>query len=389
MTFRPGGIPLDEILAGPRAVISNPVTQNAVPPIQIRRFARNGSIPSAELENLKAESLNQATVHRTKTYFEFVGFLGTGTVGVTADSTNVKWRSAFRTGPFCHAMYCSIVMAPPLPGATNEYAQVDIYSDATESTLVSSTKFNYGSNSSTTASWSWNQIRELNQMIALSPSTDYYVKISGANGGSFAGRLVSACAFELASLTEHNDGYLPQNLAAHQPIVDAYRGRQQSVLRQAWEGYGSKIFTWSVDPGANGRDGNGTGPGFDWLDTASATGTNILDAGAFDAKSTAVSVNTPGFYPNLTWHARKYQTSGVPCTFRAFGKTDPATASGGFVELKDSSGAVLATLSAFTPTPQWKSTTVNIPASAAKYDVHFRTASGTFYLWACVLYPTG
>jgi hypothetical protein len=388
MTFRPGGIPLDEILAGPRAVISNPVTQNAVPPIQIRRFARNGSIPSSALENLKNESLNQATVHRTKTYFEHIGFLGTGTVGVSADSTNVKWRSAFRTGPFCHAMYCSIVMAPPLPGATNEYAQLDIYSNATETTLVSSTKFNYGSNSSTTASWSWNQIREMNQMIALSPNTDYYAKISSANGGSFAGRLVSACAFELASLTEHNDGYLPQNLAAHQPILDAYRQAQVSVLKQSWEGYGSKIFTWSVDPGANSRTGYGTGPGFDWLNTSSATGTNILDAGQFDTKSTGVSVNTPGFYPDMSWKNRKRQTTGVPCVFKAFGKREPG-GSGGHVELKDSTGAVLATLTPFTDTPQWISTTVNIPASAAKYDVHFRTASGTLYLWACVLYPNG
>jgi hypothetical protein len=384
---RINGIPLDQLLTGPLLSATDASTRNAVPPIQIKRWIRNGTVPNAALESLKGESLNQGAMCSQKTYFEFVGHLRSGGLGGGVSTNTVMYRSAFRTGPFAHAAIVNMIMSPMAPTTPPEhgYAQLDIYTGFDETGLVSSTQFSFGVNALTVLGANWRDLREIEKMVDLSPNTDYYAKISVFGPV----RLLSAGAFELASLTEHNAGYLPQNLAAHEPIVDALREQQVSLLTQAWDGGASPLFTWSTSPGGGGlRIGIGnSAPDFSWYVTSSGVGTNILDAGNGDTKSTTVSANTPGFIPDLEYKKRRSQP-GVPCVMKAFGYADPTL--GGTVELKDSTGAVIASIDNWTSTPSWRSTTFELPAvSNAKYDIHFRTEDDPFSLWAVVLYPLG
>ena len=58
----------------------------------------------------------------------------------------------------------------------------------------------------------------------------------------------------------------------------------------------------------------------------------------------------------------------MPYVFKAFGAMPAGT---GHVYLKDSTGAVLATININAAAQAWYSTTVNLPNTEAKYDVHY------------------
>jgi hypothetical protein len=387
---RPTGDSLPPGSVGSRQVRSNPSTKHAVPPIQVRRWVRNGTHPNAEHETLKHESLNHAALYRTKDLFMFPGL-------VSAASTQPKWRAAFRTSPYAHAIYVSAVLTYPAAGSRdqNTYSRLRLFTAADESVTHSDTQFNYGPGAYPGAvppsTSTWEYVRTFDKMIEVSPSTDYYAFVENMNGA----RIVSIVAFELTSMTENFDGYLAQNIAASEPITDIYRQNQSELLQETWAGYDPKAFTWSTDPGGTGRSsGYGPGPNFDYKSITSTTGTNILDTGNFGVASTVVNANTPGFHPDLRNKARLSQSAGVPYVMKAFGWYDQAavpTPTGGAVELKDSSGAVIATITGWGATPEWRSVAFNLPATHAKYDVHYRTTTAltTFHLWAVSAYPVG
>src|SRR5690606_18578381 len=101
----------------------------------------------------------------TKTIFDCGMPLGTA-AGVALSSTSSdrpRWRGAFRTGPFQHALICSAIMYPQGNGFdADAYAKLEIYSDATESTLVSTTEFHYGTNPLQSANVTgWQHLKEV------------------------------------------------------------------------------------------------------------------------------------------------------------------------------------------------------------------------------------
>jgi hypothetical protein len=371
---------------GPRQVPHMPASRAAQPPIQVNRWVRNDKHPNAEYESAKNEALNQAAIWRTKDYCSFIGHV-TGDSHLAPLAADMDWwRFAFRSGPFAHAALCSAVLYPngDITTDVNQSVLLNLHTSETEAAVVASQTFNYGPNpvggSSSTSGWCYT--KTLEQYIDITPSTDYYglIRMQGrAKIGSFT-------MFELASLTENFDGYLPQNISAQNPILDKYRQNQSEMIQTMQPEYGPKVFNWTVAPGTSYATGQSPSP-FTYKTTTSATERNILDYTLFGGGSTAVSVNTPGWQPDMQLKNRKSQPAGVGCRMKAFGYVSAGT--GGSVILKDSTGASVAALTnVFTTTPGWHSVTFDLPATDAKYDVHFAEPGGvnTFHLWAVSIY---
>ena len=353
-------------IAGSNQMVAMPATVKTQAPIQVRRFARNGKHPDADLEVAKNEHLNQIAMYRTKQIY--CGVVSSG----RTNSNTVLWRFAFHSGPLAFSMFVRMMLAP---GFSQQLTMtVDLYSDATETTLVSSTTFNQNDPTGGTGSFGWQALKPIDQYIAIAADTDYYVKVSKA------GCVAMGCVFiELASMTQNFSGYLPQNVHAQGNILDVFRQNQATLIKNLWKRNCAPVFIWTVEPGALNTLNSGPSP-FTYKVTTSTTGTNVLDL-----TSTTVTVNTPGWTPDLTGKARLSQTGGVPCIMKVFGLVDAGT---GTVELKDSGGSVVASVAVTSVAGQWTSSTAfNLPASVAKYDLHYRvTAGNTFSIWACSVY---
>jgi hypothetical protein len=370
---------LDVSSAGSRQVVANPASRKAQPPIQVRRWVRNDKHPDADLENQKQEHINQCAMLRTKQIFIGMGNVTTGP-GVNKAGWP-RWRFAFHTGPLAHALYVRSVQGIPFDISPNAYIQMDLYSDATESTLVSSTQFHYGGDAlNGGGSLGWQNMRVIDKYVDVVADTSYYAVIRNVNSA----RNLSCAVIELASMTQNNSGYLAQNLVAQGNILDVYREKQANLIKSLWKRGGSQVLNWTTEPGNLFPSGSGPAPNWDYKFTSSATATNILDL-----TSTTISAATPGWTIDMTGKARLMQPLGAPCLMKVFAYCDVGAT--GIVELKDSAGNVVASVAVTATTPQWTaSAAFNWPASSAKYDIHYRRTSGAgalgMYLWAVSVY---
>lgn len=360
---------LTKASTGEKRVPSLPSTISAVPPIQLNRWCRNGKSPAAQLLNQQNDSANQAVICRTKEVFRGgATFFDEATSGSTGD--RIRWRFAFHTGPYAHALGVVVLMRPQDVGYdTSSYVRLDLSESATESPVDLSQTFVHGlSPLGATEARGWQYLQEVTHIIdGVSADTDYYgifVDVDYA-------RIQAATVFELASMTE-NTGYLANNVTAMSSVLDVYRQNLATITRALWRRGGSQVLNWYTG------DNNATK--ITGRLTSSATPKNVVDD-----SSTSVSAATPGWTLSLTNHDRVSQTSGVPCVMKAFGSMSAGTA--GEVYLKDSGGNTIASITnVFTTTPQWHSTTFNMPATTAKYDIWYATASDDFTLRAVSIY---
>lgn len=356
-------------------LVVNPAPKQAIPPIEIDRFCRNQQCPNATLQNQINMSANAAALYRSKQICAFGDTLRTGAgthvqILSAGAGDRARWRFAFRTGPYTHALYCIVVMAPQSSGFTsNSYGRLDIATNAAGTPAVLSQTFEFGNHPTNgTVSGGWPNFRVIKNFIdAVSPDTEYY----GTFYDVADARILSVCIFDLQSLTEHFDGYLAQNTTTHTPILDLHRELPVTISNALWQKGGSQVFNWSVN--------NGTTP----ITTTSATATNIIDT-----TSTAVSSATPGYPLDMTDKDRLASGGVVPCVMKMFGKQ--ASAGTGSVVLKDSAGSTIATCSTTATTNGWTSTTFNLPATVDKYDVQFKSTDvNGFDLYAVSVYEYG
>jgi hypothetical protein len=333
-------------------VVANPTTKQAVPPIEVDRWFRNNQQPNATAQNLMNQSANAAALYRSKEVFSgcdtIHGFqdLNSGGAGDRG-----RWKFAFHSGPFSHALYCVVVMRAPTAGATgNTYARLDIATNAAGTPVVATQSFVYG-NEPTNGTGSinaWPMYKVIKNFIdGITPDTDYY--------GSFVdvdnGRILAASIFDLQSFTEHNDGYLSQSISTQSPILTADRQNVVDVANALWRRGAAHVLNWSV------RDA--TAP----ISVNYTTDTNLIDN-----TSTAISAATPGYTLDMRNKDRLTQSSGVPVVMKAFIKAGAAQTIS--VKLKDSGGATIATCSTTSTTAGWVSSgAFNLPATVAKYDL--------------------
>lgn len=370
---------------GPRLQKHIAAATTVVPPIQRGRYTRNGQFPDVALINAMNEQTNQGVLYRTKEVARFVGPVAAATAGAlsngiiqsrsAASGDRERWRFAFHTGKYAHAIRATVALVPQSSFANgNSYARLDVYSDTAEATLVDTVNFNHGAETGGVSGTSagWDHVKIVTMYLDVSPDTDYYGRFNDVDGG----RMLAASVCEMSSMTEHFTGYLPQNIAAGSNVLDVHRQNLVTLQYNLWRRGGATVLNWSV---------NGTVNASSPLTTTSATATNIIDGA-----STTISAATPGYTLYMTGKERASQAStGVGCRMEVFGHLDAAGADGR-VYLKDSAGSTIASIvdQWTTSTPTWKSTTFNLPAGTDKYDIQFarNTAGRTFSLYAISIY---
>jgi hypothetical protein len=363
--------------AGSRQVAAIPASKAASPPIDVGRLCRNGLGPDAGIANSLNEQTNQAVMYRSKQVFSCFGRHRTA-LGIVGGTDRPRWRFAFHTGPYTHAL-CAVVGLMPTDIDLDPYVgygtggKIEIFSGTTEGVTVSEKTFIYGTHPTGAGNASeinWSHYKYvIGYLENVPPDTDLTGLVSDYNYG----RVQSVTIFELPSMTDNTDGYLAQNVTAQSQIVDIYREKQATVQRALWRRGAAHVFNWTVDD----QDATVNAP----ITRTSATPINVIDM-----SSTTVSASTPGFTLDMQRKARLSQSGGVPCVIKAFGKM--SAGAGGEVYLVNSLGVIVASVGGFGTTASWQSAAVDLPATEDKYDLFFANTSGvnTFTLYAVSCY---
>lgn len=312
---------------------------------------------------------------RTKEVFRAVGRLegviaGSQIIGSFGAGDRARYRFAFRTGPYAYGLGVIVVMGPPISDtAQNSYARLDIANAA--GTVVASQTFVYGASSQPAGTQveGWQYLKQIfNLMDGLSPDTEYFGTFYDVDYG----RIQSACAFELTTLTASEGGYLAQNFANRSGIVDKTRENQATIVNALWQKGGAQVFNWTVNDGTSPRT------------TTSTTPANILDT-----TITTVSAASPGWTLDMTGKARVAQDELVPVVMAVCGMNPTSTS--GAIKLVDATGTTVMSITGgwSTAGPGWQTTTGYLPAGVDKYDLMFSTSAGTFRLYAASFYEYG
>ncbi|HEX5064122.1 MAG TPA: hypothetical protein VFV99_32320 [Kofleriaceae bacterium] len=361
---------------GSRQVVANPTSKAADPPIQYDRFARNGKHPNVALIQQMQGAVNAAVMYRSKQVFSIAGRLNTAAPVVSA-ADRPRWRFAFHTSPYTHALMAVVSMLPPdvdisPPGYANTSGRLDIANGA--GSIVATQSFYYGLHPVPRFSGlggyvpDWKHIRWFVKYVdGVAADTDYFGTFYDVNYG----RLQSACVFELPSMTEFTNGYLAENISGQSPILDVYREKQATIMRNLWRRAGAHLINWTVDD-----------QGAPLQRTANTTQVNVIDL------STTFNASDPAFTLVMDGKNRRTQSAGIPCVMKAYGVMSAGT--NGSVYLKNGVGTIVAQIvSAWGTTPSWQTSAVfNLPATTDRYFLHVAgPASGTFSLGAISVYP--
>jgi hypothetical protein len=362
---RPWGADVNPASVGSRQVAQNPATRLAAPPIQVDKHARNGRPADVRYINALCESANQAILYRGKEVFRMASGIGVNgsIIPLSAPGTRARWRWAFHTGPYTHALMAIVVMHPQDAGlSSNSASRIDIINGA--AVTVGTATFNYGpspTGTSTAAGTSY--LKVLQQYITgVSPDTDYYGLVSDIDYGKIA----SCSVFELQSMTENLSGYLPQNITEESSILDIYREKLSGVFYNLWRRGGATVFNYTSDPDTSVATVN------------NATPKNIMDGG------TTYGATVPGYDLVMTGKSRLSQTQGVPVRFSVY--IDVPAANTGVVNLRDSAGVSVIQITQAGAFTGWVTTT-GVINSGKHYLTHHRSAgAGTISTFACSCY---
>lgn len=319
----------------------NVTTPQALPAIPERRWVRNGKHPNGLFASILNESTNQAALYRTKEVFRSPG---ASVADPSAAGTQTGWQFAFHAGPYTRSIYAVVLMAPPsfASPATDTFVQLDLTPSVGS---VTSETFHVGGTDN-----GWDSCVRIEKVMTVSPDTDY----TGVFSRHPYSRIQAACLWELVSLSELAGGYLPQNLSGLSSVVSDYRKNAATIARNLWRRGAATVLNWTADPtSAFGPSFNGT------------TKTNVIDQ-----TSHSPTNSTPGYFLQMTNHARRTQTSGVPVVMAAMGVNGDFLPNGR-VYLVDSTGTpVVQMVDAWDPGETgWHRATGVIPAGFGKYDL--------------------
>ncbi len=355
-------------------------------PLTTNQIARNGLYPDATVQQHFIEETNRLLAHRTKCVAAFATPLWDGSATVIPDpdntaSTRARWRFMFHSSS--HVRYLrvlfDIAQFPPtfsgLTPPTDPYGKLEVKNGA--GTVVAVAEFHYGKGdaASSTSLVSPADIgtalvyaadpsasTAIGTPVVLTPNTDYYCTVTDEGGA----RIASVAVFEESLDTTIANGFIDPEPAAQSPILNSHRSEVVQALRTAWKRNAAGLWTWASNTDA-------TAP-----TNATSTQKNLIDGSLSNASGRPVA--------RLDLRNRKRVSSTtVPCKLFVFAKH--STGSSGIVSLRDdATGTILASVTSFGTTAEWKSATVDLPNTEADYALyHANNGSGTITTYAATL----
>ncbi len=324
---------------------------------QVARYVRNGKVPDAQFQSEITELTNQAAAFRGKEIFR-----NAGSIAAIPSSFGVgerkRHRFAFHSGPYCDKVIALIVFAPTDHGTqTNAYGQLLI--TTTAGVTVGAAKRYSPLYIPAGILDSPGNFTNGFASVDVSPDTDYYGYISDFDQA----RILSVVVYEQNLAPDTSNGYLTPSVAGNGPIYSSERADIVANAVTLWKRAGSQLLNWCTEDDGFARS------------TASGTNKNIVDD-----TSTLISASTPGFTLDLTGKA-SLTSAGVACKIAVYGIRTGSAAQQGVI-VKDSAGAPIVILNSAPAAAGWFVGTLTLPATKAKYDLHYYATSGTLAVYA-------
>jgi hypothetical protein len=355
-------------------VSSVPIPLVLVPQLQALANARNGRSPDATLLNLMLSDTNYLMRWRTKELFSW----WTPLRSIPATSgTRTRWRFAAHLGPKTRQIYVHMVLGEFVGTAGSDPFGRFTLLDSGGSTIGTAdahhgeVAISSGSAASTSLPVMASFTIPLNDgtgpsgVVTVTPDSDVFGVFEDKQGA----KLISATVLEVSLDHTTENGYLQSPFGVTAPIYSSMRSGLVTALRTMWKRGAAHLLNWTVDQDSAA------------LTRISATGVNIIDG-----TSGVPSSSTPGYTLDLLQKG-SVRRGNVPCVFKAYGKNSAAGGAGANVDIVDSTNTILASVNFTSTTASWVSTTVNLPASVAKYDLRFRgDGTNTVTLYAVSLY---
>jgi len=346
-------------------------------PVAPRSNARNGRFPSAAFAKSMADLTNQAILVRTKEVARFFTHVTqTPSSPMIPNSGGAgernRWISAFHSSPFVNRLWAIITLAQSTTAGRNPYGRIrcETMAPATvgDATVYAGTTATNGTNTDTPAFFASIVVPFIDpsdgSIVTIPADTDLTLTFSDFDDA----RMLSATVFEEAQVPDTLTGYVDANVSVLAPIIDATREQIATRLNAQWKAGAAHLFNWAADSASAA------------VTTTSSTAKNLVDR-----TSTTVAFFTPGYTLDLTNTTRlSTTTSGTLVTMWVNAKD--STAGNGTVQLVDGGASVMGSITGFTTSQTWQSTTFFLPAAVAKYDLQFKTSAGTLTVYAVSVY---
>lgn len=350
------------------------VTTIQHPRIQPQNLARNGKPVATTVEEQARRVANQVLAYEGKELFSALGVLP-ALAGDGAGAARTRWIFRAKISPHVSRVAVLMRMAKqntsgssgggPVPA---DCAAVLEMFDASDSS-IGTVEHHYGGalthldTSDTPDTWS-----AVLGYLDVPPGEE----VSGIFTELDHGRLISALVYEVGPDTNTGNGYLSTAPQQGANIYADDRERLVDIVNDTWLG-----------GAAHAVNINANDDGTPWVYASSTVPKNIIDQ-----TSTTVSASTPGFWFDGNGKDLSRTAGAVRMVMWAFASTSDEA----YVYLKDSSGAVVATVT-FTGAGMpgwWSSDPFTLPATSAKYDVQAESTGGeTITLWAVSIYEAG
>lgn len=339
--------------------------------LHVMRYARNGFVPCAAWETLQSVSANFVPSGCPKQLFSGSVAIG-GNVPNSTSGERARFRFTGHTGPYLSYLYARVLVGQVTSGtAPDPYVRLKV-TNQNGSTTYDQQDYHYGA-----AAYSNDKPNTWSQADIILTGVPADTDIFGTFYDEDYGRLLAASVYEVSLVPTGSNGYLePQSVALGESIYSGRRQTQMTIANNMWKRGAAHLASWSTS-----RDtGDDNWP----YQITSTSDHNVID------NSTSVTATSSGLYAD-TRYCNTESTTVVPCRFAVFARAstfdgDPVD---GTVKLKDSGGSTLATITVNGDTGAWYQTTVNLPASLAKYDVTAAASSGVehqAYVYAASLY---
>lgn len=342
-----------------------------IPTVQLRRtqpnqYAQNGKLVRTPVEEYMRLEADQLRAFRGREQFCSPGQCRLVASSVATTPRN-RWRYFSHTGPYTTKVRVRMRIARMQnTSASTPHCRFTL-ADGSGSTIGTFEAF-YGAGATTGGDSTPDTWGFFEGEIPVSPDID----VQGLFDDRNYGRLVHALVWEEAAEPDTANGYLGYAPAFGSNIYDDERERLVTFVNAAWRRGGAQVLNFCHDLDAT-----------EAFSRSSATDINLIDE-----TSTTISAATPGFTLDMTGKDLYQQGAVVPCVLAIYGSATAGSAAK--VKIKDSGGSTLATVF-LTTSAGWRTTTVNLPASSAKYDLHFSsngTATGTLHAVSVFEYMT-